>query len=557
MNCNKEGENDQQQQQLRIVELEAEVKRLQNENDQLRACASTSSTTNDDDNDVTVVTSVDELNKIIESINTQKTRLQQEQKQQQCLLTNQDIERYSRQMLVEYGGIQGIVGQEKLQSTSILVIGAGGIGSTVLLYLTASGIGHMGIMDYDVVEMSNLHRQVIHSTHRVGRNKAVSACQTMQQLNPTIHCYAITMALSSENAMDIIKNYDIIMDATDNPLTRYIINDACVLSGKPLISGSAVGVEGQLTIYNYKNGPCYRCLYPPNPSTYQSASCSDSGVLGQVPGLIGILQSMEAIKMITNTDDDDNNSNYIDKSTKTKSTKTATTMHDRMLLYDASSCSFVTIKKPKKNPNCILCSNNVGVQRIHSMNDSSRTLQGLRGPSSCQMQPPPRFSKYDDNSNDIPVDGVSCFEYKQNVMDKHIPHILLDVRVERQYEICSIPHSTNIPLYQLQTNVKECMEQIRRLVVELKNSNSSISTNTTATTNNNGSSATPTSAGNNESIPIYCICRRGIASVEATEILKMNQTIVSSNDDDCCSIYNIRGGLVEWQQQVDPNFPKY
>lgn len=170
----------------------------------------------------------------------------------------------------------------------------------VILYLAACGVGRLSIVDFDQVDVSNLHRQVIHKTQDVGMNKAESARRAVHALNPTISCITVPEPLTESNALSLISDHDCIVDASDNPQTRYLINDACVLSGKPLVSGSAMGTEGQLTVYNYQNiGPCYRCLYPNPNATEGSKSCADNGVLGPVPGLIGVLQAVETIKVLT------------------------------------------------------------------------------------------------------------------------------------------------------------------------------------------------------------------------------------------------------------------
>jgi adenylyltransferase/sulfurtransferase len=169
----------------------------------------------------------------------------------------------------------------------------------VILYLAACGVGQITIADFDEVDISNLHRQVIHKSCDVGMNKADSACRAVKDLNPTIRCDAVKMPLTTSNALGLVSQHDCVVDASDNPKTRYLINDACVLGGKPLVSGSAMGIEGQLTVYNYKGGPCYRCLYPKPNASEGCKTCSDNGVLGPVPGIIGILQAVEAIKVIT------------------------------------------------------------------------------------------------------------------------------------------------------------------------------------------------------------------------------------------------------------------
>jgi adenylyltransferase/sulfurtransferase len=165
--------------------------------------------------------------------------------------------------------------------------------------LAACGVGNLSIVDFDSVDISNLHRQVIHKANDVGLNKAESARRAVQDLNPSISCTIITEPLTTSNALKLISSHDCVVDASDNPQTRYLINDACVLSGKPLVSGSAMGTEGQLTVYNYNDGPCYRCLYPKPNATEGSKSCADNGVLGPVPGLIGILQAIETMKVVT------------------------------------------------------------------------------------------------------------------------------------------------------------------------------------------------------------------------------------------------------------------
>ena len=215
-------------------------------------------------------------------------------------LKSEHVKRYSRQLLLNEGF--GVAGQLKLINSSVLIIGAGGIGSSVILYLAGCGVGNLSIVDFDDVDVSNLHRQVIHQTKDVGMNKAESARVAVRNLNPSISCTIVKKPLTGENALELISHHDCVVDASDNPKTRYLINDACVLSGKPLVSGSAMGVEGQLTVYNYDdNGPCYRCLYPKPNLKEGNKSCSENGVLGPVPGLIGILQAVEAIKIITGT----------------------------------------------------------------------------------------------------------------------------------------------------------------------------------------------------------------------------------------------------------------
>jgi adenylyltransferase/sulfurtransferase len=212
-------------------------------------------------------------------------------------LSSDQIERYSRQLLIS-GGF-GVEGQLKLLKAKVLVVGAGGIGSSLILYLAAGGVGQLTLVDFDEVDISNLHRQVIHKACDVGMNKSESARNAVMALNPSICCEIVKIPLTYSNALELVQRHDVVVDASDNPQTRYVINDACVIGAIPLVSGSAMGTEGQLTVYNYKGGPCYRCLYPKVNATEGCKSCADNGVLGPVPGVIGVLQAMEIIKIIT------------------------------------------------------------------------------------------------------------------------------------------------------------------------------------------------------------------------------------------------------------------
>ncbi|KAL7522815.1 hypothetical protein ACHAWX_007537 [Stephanocyclus meneghinianus] len=321
------------------------------------------------------------------------------------------ISRYSRQLLLADGF--GIAGQNKLLSSSVLVVGAGGIGSTVLMYLAASGVGHITIVDYDHVEMSNLHRQIIHRDHhssytheRVGINKAQSAKASLLALNPTISIIALDIMIDANNVMDLVSRHHVVVDASDNPRTRYLLNDACIFADKTLVSGSAMGTEGQLTVYNHQcvddldgkptKTACYRCLYPNSNPAEGCKSCSDNGVLGPVPGLIGVLQAVEVIKVLTGI---------------------GKVMHDRLLMYDSLPCSFINIKKPPPKQNCAICSPQATIKSIH---DSEQSLQYARGPTVCTMPIHNSILSQDQR--------ISCIDYHK-LRKTGLPHILLDVRV--------------------------------------------------------------------------------------------------------------------------------
>ena len=211
-------------------------------------------------------------------------------------LSKDEILRYSRHLIMPEVGMEG---QLKLKQAKVLAIGAGGLGSPLALYLAAAGVGKLGIVDFDVVDFTNLQRQVIHSTSDVGRSKLASARETIQGINPNVEVVTYETRLTSENALDIFKDYDVIADGTDNFPTRYLVNDACVLLGKPNAYGSIFRFEGQASVFYAKEGPCYRCLYPEPPPPGLVPSCAEGGVLGVLPGIVGSIQALETIKLIT------------------------------------------------------------------------------------------------------------------------------------------------------------------------------------------------------------------------------------------------------------------
>ena len=236
----------------------------------------------------------------------------------------------------------GMDGQLKLKSASVLCIGAGGLGSPVALYLAAAGIGRIGIVDFDVVDYSNLQRQIIHGTPDVGRKKLDSAKDRLNAINPEVSVILHETALSSDNALEILENYDIIVDGTDNFPTRYLVNDACVLLGKPNVYGSIFRFEGQAAVFATKNGPCYRCLYPEPPPPGLVPSCAEGGVLGILPGVIGTIQATETVKLILGT---------------------GQPLINRFLMYDALSMRFRELKL-KKDPECPVCGKNPTLNKL-------------------------------------------------------------------------------------------------------------------------------------------------------------------------------------------------
>ncbi len=247
--------------------------------------------------------------------------------------TEEQIKRYARHIILpEVGG----KGQEKLLNSKVLVIGAGGLGSPAILYLAAAGVGTIGIVDFDVVDFSNLQRQVIHNTERVGTPKVESAKKTVEMLNPDVKVIAYNTRISKENIMDIIKDYDVVLDGTDNFPTRFLINDACYFAGKPLVSAAMLRFEGQVSVFDYRmkeNSPCYRCLFPEPPPPGLVPSCQEAGILGSIGGIMGCIQATEAIKLILGIGEP---------------------LVGKLLIMDALSMDFRKVKL-RKDPNCPLC----------------------------------------------------------------------------------------------------------------------------------------------------------------------------------------------------------
>ncbi|XP_014911781.1 adenylyltransferase and sulfurtransferase MOCS3-like [Poecilia latipinna] len=255
-------------------------------------------------------------------------------------LSNEDIMRYSRQLLLPELGVKG---QLNLSGASVLIVGCGGLGCPLAQYLAAAGVGRLGLLDYDEVELSNLHRQVLHGEENQGQAKALSAARAVKRLNSTVECIPYHLQLSPENALQLIQQYDIVADCSDNVPTRYLVNDACVLSGKPLVSASALRMEGQLTVYNYCGGPCYRCLYPLPPPPETVTNCSDGGVLGVVPGIMGCFQALEVLKIASGQ---------------------GSSCGQQLLMFDAQGFRFRPIRLRPKQADCAVCGESPSVTQL-------------------------------------------------------------------------------------------------------------------------------------------------------------------------------------------------
>ncbi|MEO8027211.1 MAG: molybdopterin-synthase adenylyltransferase MoeB [Bryobacteraceae bacterium] len=323
-------------------------------------------------------------------------------------LSKEEILRYSRHLIMPEVAMEG---QLKLKQAKVLLVGTGGLGAPLGLYLAAVGIGKIGIVDFDVVDYTNLQRQVIHGTKDVGRPKIDSAADRMHDINPYVEIVKHEVALTSENALDIIKDYDIVVDGTDNFPTRYLVNDACVLLGKPNVYGSIFRFEGQASVFATENGPCYRCLYPEPPPPGLVPSCAEGGVLGILPGLIGVVQATETVKLILGTGEP---------------------LIGRLMLYDALAMRFRELKL-RKNPECPICGPNKTITELIDYEQFCGILP--EAPVATEGDIEPREVKA-----------------KQ---DRKDDFLLIDVREPHEYQIAKIPGAQLIPLGDLAKRMHE------------------------------------------------------------------------------------------------------
>jgi adenylyltransferase/sulfurtransferase len=334
---------------------------------------------------------------------------------QEAALSNEEILRYSRHLIIPEVGMEG---QQKLKAAKVLLIGAGGLGAPLSLYLTAAGVGRIGIVDFDVVDSTNLQRQVIHSTADVGRKKIDSAAEKMRAINPNVNVVKHETALTSENALEILKDYDLVVDGTDNFPTRYLVNDACVLLGKPNVYGSIFRFEGQATVFAYAGGPCYRCLYPEPPPPGLVPSCAEGGVLGILPGTIGLIQATETVKLILGIGEP---------------------LVGRLLLYDALGMRFREMKL-RKNPECPVCGEHPTITKLIDYHQ----FCGVPNP---QKPAPAQETKV--NEGEIDVTEV------KRKLDSGEKFVLIDVREPHEYRIASIPGAKLIPLGEFPKHIGE------------------------------------------------------------------------------------------------------
>jgi molybdopterin/thiamine biosynthesis adenylyltransferase/rhodanese-related sulfurtransferase len=378
-------------------------------------------------------------------------------------LSKEEILRYSRHLIMPEVGMEG---QLKLKNAKVLLIGTGGLGAPLGLYLAAAGVGKLGLVDFDVVDFTNLQRQVTFGSSDVGKSKSEAAKARLSNLNPAIEIQSFETQLTSTNALELFKDFDIIVDGTDNFPTRYLVNDACVLLGKPNVYGSIFRFEGQATVFGMPGGPCYRCLYPEPPPPGLVPSCAEGGVLGVLPGIVGSIQAMETIKLILGRGE---------------------SLVGRLLLFDALGMKFRELKL-RKNPNCPMCGTN---RTIHQLIDYYEFC-GVRG----EEAPTPNLS----------VPEITPRELKTR-LDRGDDLFILDVREPHEYQICNL-NGQLIPLGELPRRVHE-LDSSREMVAH---------------------------------------CRSGKRSAEAVDFLKKAGFR---------KIFNLKGGILAWSDEVDPSVPKY
>jgi molybdopterin/thiamine biosynthesis adenylyltransferase/rhodanese-related sulfurtransferase/molybdopterin converting factor small subunit len=380
-------------------------------------------------------------------------------------LTNEEIKRYSRHLIMPEVGVDA---QRKLKAARVLCIGAGGLGSPAALYLAAAGVGTLGIVDFDTVDFSNLQRQILHGTPDVGRSKLASAKDKLNAINPNVNIVLHETALTSQNALELFGPYDVILDGTDNFPTRYLVNDACVLLGKPNAYGSIFRFEGQASVFATKDGPCYRCLYPEPPPPGLVPSCAEGGVLGVLPGMIGIVQATEAIKLITGIGEP---------------------LIGRFMIYDALKMKFRELKL-RKDPDCPVCGTHPTVTKLIDYDQFCGVAPAAPEPAAVNH-----------------ATEITAVELKQR-LDRGDKLKIVDVREPNEYQINRIPGSQLIPL----GDVPKRYEELNK----------------------------------NDEIVVHC--KMGGRSAKAADFLR---------SVGFTRVLNLKGGILDWVDKVDPSQPKY
>jgi molybdopterin/thiamine biosynthesis adenylyltransferase/rhodanese-related sulfurtransferase len=382
-------------------------------------------------------------------------------------LTRDERTRYARHLILPE---VGLAGQRRLKKARVALIGAGGLGSPAALYLAAAGVGTLGLIDDDVVDASNLQRQVIHSTATIGRSKIESAAARIDALNPNVTVEGHAVKLTAENAMDLLRGYDIVVDGTDNFPTRYAATDACVLLGIPYVYGAVYRFEGQTSLFDARVGPCYRCLFPQPPPPGAAPSCEEAGVLGVLPGVIGLLQATQVVKAIIGI---------------------GTSLAGRLLIFDALEMSFRELRL-QKDPHCALCGSDATIKAPKPED------------ATCQIadETPQRSATVQQTPFDVQPAEVKAR------LDRGDAFELLDVRDEDEIELAALPHTANIPAYEIAERTGE-IDRTRDVVV---------------------------------------FCHSGGRSARVVTLLRMQGFD---------KVFNLNGGIARWSAEIDPTVPTY
>jgi adenylyltransferase/sulfurtransferase len=415
-------------------------------------------------------------------------------------LSNAEIRRYGRHLIMPEFGLEA---QRRLKASSVLLIGTGGLGSPLALYLTAAGVGRIGLVDYDVVDESNLQRQIIHGQSTVGVPKIESAARRLLDLNPNVQLDKYEVPLTSDNALDILAPYDVIIDGTDNFPTRYLTNDACVKLGKPNVYGSVLRFEGQLSVFYAKEGPCYRCMFPEPPPPGLVPSCAEGGVLGVLPGTIGTLQATEAIKLITGVGDP---------------------MIGRMLLYDALDMSFTQIKI-RRDPHCPVCSIPADDVELIDYEAFCGMPSHDHAPASTVLTDLGALTGASLNGDaEAPIRTISATALKAR-LDAGEEVYLLDVRNPEEFEIAILEGAAKLPKPRIQLAYEDIKSGRRAL-------EDTVIADVPA----------------DREVVVYC--RSGVRSADAILMLR-------DLGFDAQKLANLEGGILAWARQVDTTMPVY
>ncbi|MDR1384193.1 MAG: molybdopterin-synthase adenylyltransferase MoeB [Planctomycetaceae bacterium] len=326
-------------------------------------------------------------------------------------LSHEELTRYSRHLILPEVGIEG---QQKIKDGKVLVVGTGGLGSPIAMYLAAAGIGTLGIIDYDTVDETNLQRQIIHTTRDLDRPKVASAKDKLEDINPFIKVNPIEIQLNSTNALKVFKDYDVIVDGTDNFATRYLINDACVLLDKPNVYGSVFRFEGQATVFHFQDGPCLRCLYPEPPPAGLVPTCSEGGVLGVLPGIIGCIQANETLKILLQAGD-------------VSSASGGETLSNRLLLFDAWKMRFRELKL-RKDPQCPICGKEPSIKELIDYEE---------------------FCGLKKHVTDVPIESIDAVELKRLLDNEPETVQIIDIREPHEIAMGVLPRSKSIPFGQV------------------------------------------------------------------------------------------------------------